>query len=345
MSSVIETVKTLCRLPGISGWEDAVRDYIRREVTPYADQIIEDGLGSLLVHKKGRTDCGKTIVLAAHMDEVGMMIQSITPEGYLRFGFVGGVDRRVVIGKQVFVGENRVPGVIGMKPVHLTTPAEREHMPPVKELYIDIGAENRKEAEKLTFLGDYAVFSDEVTQLENGEICMKAIDDRVGCGILLELCKQELPVDVWFAFTVQEEVGTRGAYGVSYRLKPDIAIVVEGTTAADIPASKGGRKICSPGKGPVIPFMDRSTIFDRGIFEQLRDLAEANDIPWQTKSLVAGGTDAQTFQRSSAPVRVGAVSAAVRYIHSGASVGNVHDFENMKRLLEAFLQSQEEHHV
>lgn len=345
MSELLENIVTLCRLPGISGWEDAVREHIRRELTPHADQILEDGLGNLLVHKKGRVDPGKTIVLAAHMDEVGMIIREITPEGYLRFAFAGGVDRRVVIGKQVFVGENRIPGIIGMKPVHLTTAEERRTMPAVKDLYIDVGAEDQAAAEKLTYPGDYTVFSDEVTYLANDGLCVKAIDDRFGCAMLMTLAKQDLPVDLWFVFTVQEEIGTRGAYAAAFQLHPDIVVIVEGTTAADLPISSSIKKICAPGRGPVLPFMDKGTIYDRRLFEQLRDLAEAHHIPWQTKTLVAGGTDASAFQRSAAPARVCAVSAAVRYIHSGASVAHIQDFYNIKRLLELFLQSQEEHHV
>lgn len=342
MSSLIQTLKDLCQLPGISGWEDAVRAYIRRELEPFADEILEDGLGNLLVYKKGHSRPKNKIVLAAHMDEVGIMIREITSAGYLRFEFIGGVDRRVVIGKPVFVGENRIPGVIGMKPVHLTTAKEREKIPSVKDLYIDIGADSREEAESLTFMGDYAVFSSDVMELANGEICVKAIDDRIGCAIMLELAKEKLPIDLWFAFTVQEEIGTRGAYAAAFRLQPDIAVIVEGTTAADSPVSEGAKKVCSPGKGPVIPFMDRRTIYDRGLFEMLRELAVENQIPWQTKTRIAGGTDASVFQRSAAPSRVCGVSAAVRYIHSSGSVANVHDFEQIKQLLELFLQAQEE---
>jgi len=246
MSQMLETIKTLCRLPGPSGWEDAVRDYIKAEAAPYADEIIVDNLGNLLVFKKGRKSPKKPIMLAAHMDEVGVVIKEIDDDGYLRFGFLGGIDRRVVIGKRVWIGRNRVPGVIGMKPIHLTTPGERQSVPALKELYIDIGAKDGDEARSLVVRGDYGVFDDRVIELQNDMIRMKAIDDRVGCGILLTLLKEELPVDTWFVFTIQEEAGCRGAFGAAFKLQPGIAVVVEGTTAADSPASIGARKVCMP---------------------------------------------------------------------------------------------------
>ena len=149
---MIETIKTLCRLPGPSGWEDAVRDWIAAEAAPYADQMITDAQGSLLVFKKGRSTPKEPVLLAAHMDEVGVVIREIDDEGYLRFGFLGGVDRRVVIGKRVWIGKNRIPGLIGMKPIHLTTAAERKTMPKLKDLYIDIGAADGDEAIKWCML-------------------------------------------------------------------------------------------------------------------------------------------------------------------------------------------------
>lgn len=338
---MIETIKKLCQLSGPSGWEDDVRDYIRAEAAPYASEIIEDALGNLLVFKRGRQATKQPVLLAAHMDEVGVVVKEIEESGYLRFAFLGGVDHRVVIGKKVFLGKNRVPGVIGMKPIHLTTAAERESMPKVKDLYIDIGAVDADAARALVQLGDFGVFDDRVIEMQNRFLRAKAIDDRVGCGILLTLLKEELPVDVWFAFTVQEEVGCRGAFGAAFRLQPGIAIVVEGTTAADGPASIGARKVCRPGCGPVVPYQDGGAIYDRGLFEQLTRLADENGIPWQTKTLLSGGTDAQALQRTRAGCRVGAVSAAVRYIHSPSCVGCETDFEQMAALLRLLLADME----
>lgn len=337
-----DTVKTLCALFGPSGCEDAVRAYIREAAKPYADEMIEDTAGNLLVFKHGKVQPKRTVMLAAHMDEVGVIVRSISEDGFLCFDFVGGVDRRVVIGKKVYLGDERIPGIIGMKPIHLTTKEEREKVPKTDKLYIDIGAESKEAAQRLVEIGTYGCFDGSCTQLAGDLIRVKAIDDRVGCAILLETLKEELPIDTWFAFTVQEEVGCRGAFGAAFRIKPQIALVVEGTTAADSPQSEGADRVCMPGHGPVIPFMDGGAVYDRQLFCLLRDIAEEKGLAWQTKTRIAGGTDAQVIQRVSGGCKVGAVSAAVRYIHSPSSVGCTKDFEAMQVIVRAFLEKMED---
>ena len=339
---MIETLKTLCALRGPSGYEDAVRDYLAKEAEPYADEMTVLPNGSLLVYKRGLKQLRHKLMLCAHMDEVGLIVSKIEDDGFLRFRFIGGVDRRVVIGKQVLVGEQQIPGIIGMKPVHLSHDDEEGSVPKLKELYIDIGASSKEEAEEMTFLGDYVSFQTDCTELPNGYIRMKALDDRVGCAILLETLKKDLPVDCWFAFTVQEEIGGRGARSASHYIQPDIALIVEGTTAADVPPSSGAGKVCSPGKGPVLPFMDRASIYDRELFRLLSRIADEKQIPWQTKTKIAGGTDAQAIQRNCGGCKVGAVSAALRYIHSPSSVGSLRDIEQMQAIVDGFLEKMEE---
>lgn len=334
-----ETLMELCRLPGVSGREDAVREYIVSALQPYADEMITDAMGNLLVHIPGARKASKKVMLAAHMDEVGIIVTGFTEDGYLKFDFVGGVDRRVVIGKQVFVGDRALPGIIGLKAIHLVSPEERSRIPKTQEMYVDIGACSREEAEKLVSLGDVGTFDLHVQEFGSGFLRAKAIDDRVGCALMVELAKGGLPVDCWLAFTVQEEVGTRGATVAAYRLQPDTALILEGTTAADLPSQRGNEKVCAPGKGPVIPFMDGGTIYDRGLFRQLSGLAEEKGIPWQTKTWISGGTDASAIQRSGVGAHVAAISAAVRYIHSPSCVGCLEDFDNMARLVRAYLET------
>ncbi len=343
MSQMTDTIQALCQLPGPSGWEDAVRDYLCAEAKPYADELTVDPLGSVLVFKRGRKSPRKPVMLTAHMDEAGVIIKQIEEDGFLRFAFLGSIDRRVVIGKRVWIGKNRVPGVIGMKPIHLTSPSERQSIPQTKELYIDIGAQTGDEARKLVACGEYAVFDGQIIPLQNDMIRMKAIEGRAGCGILLTLLKEELPIDTWFVFTVQQEVGCRGAFGAAFKLHPGIGIVVEGAAAADSPA--GARKGCAPGRGPVIPYQDGSTIYDRGLFEQITGLAEANGIPWQVNPLLSGRTDASAIQRSREGCRVAAISAAVRYIRSPSCVGCTRDFEQMAALLRLLLADLEVKYV
>lgn len=334
---MLDLLKKLCELPGPSGDEDAVREFIKAEAAPFADEMITDAMGSLLVFKKGARRPKNKIMLAAHMDEVGIIVTGITDDGYLRFDFVGGVDRRVVIGKKVYI--NGHIGVIGIKAIHLVQPEERSAIPKTSAMYIDIGAANRQEAEKLASLGDTGVFEGGVREFGAGFIKARAIDDRIGCAVMLSLIKEPLPVDTWFAFTVQEEVGSRGAFGAAFRIKPDIALILEGTTAADMPSQKGGDKVCIPGNGPVIPFMDKGAVYDRELFAALRGLAEENGIKWQTKTYISGGTDAQAIQRSVGGVRVAAISAAVRYIHSPSCVANKNDFEGIRELTKLYLET------
>ncbi|MBR5534062.1 MAG: M42 family metallopeptidase [Ruminiclostridium sp.] len=336
---MINTLKELCALPGVSSHEDAVRNYIRAQIEEYADNIRVDAMGNLIVEKKGTVTGTKKLMLAAHMDEVGLMIHTITDDGYLKFANVGGIDRRVLIGKRVLVGEKQITGVIGLKAYHLTSAEEEKKVPKLKDFYIDIGAKDGDQARELVSPGDVAVFDSDIVEFGHGLIKAKAIDDRIGCAVMVELLKEELPMDVTFAFTVQEEVGTRGAFGTAFSVTPDIALVLEGTTAADLPDMPDRQKVCSPGKGPVIPFMDGSTVYDRGLFELLRSMAVENQIPWQTKEYISGGTDAGAIQRTKEGVRVAAISAAVRYLHTPSSVASLEDCQHILTLARLFLQA------
>ncbi len=334
---MINTLKTLCALSGVSSFEDEVRDYIRQRVTPYATDLRVDAMGNLIVLKKGARATGNKLMLCAHMDEVGLIIKSITEDGYLKFGCVGGIDRRVLLGKQVALGEQKVTGVIGLKAIHMTTAEERKKVPKLEEYYIDIGVKSREEAEKLVGIGDCGVFVSDVVEFGDGMLKAKAIDDRVGCAVLVKLLEENLPMDCTFVFTVQEEVGTRGAFGSAFSVTPEIALVLEGTTAADNPALDESLQVCWPGKGPVLSWMDGGSIYDRGLFELLRDLADRNGLPWQMKHYLAGGTDASAIQRTKSGVRVAGISAAVRYLHAPSSVANISDMEHMLTLARLFV--------
>ena len=336
---MIDTLKTLCALPGVSSFEDEVRDYIRNRVAPYADSLRVDAMGNLIVFKKGAKSTGNKLMLCAHMDEVGLIVRDITDEGYLKFSCVGGIDRRVLLGKQVMVGANKVPGIIGLKAIHMTTPEERKKVPPLTDYYIDIGAADQEQAQKLVELGDCCVFAGDVVEFGGGMLKAKAIDDRVGCAVLVKLLEEELPMDCTFVFTVQEEVGTRGAFGAAFSVTPEIAVVFEGTTAADNPALEEHTQVCWPGRGPVLSWMDGSAVYDRELFELLRGLAEANRVPWQMKHYLSGGTDAGAIQRTKAGVRVTGISAAVRYLHAPSSVASISDMEHMLTLARLFVQA------
>ncbi len=339
---MIELLKTLCELNGPTSNEGRVREYIKKYVKPYADEIREDVMGNLIVFKKGKLRREKKLMVCAHMDEVGLIITDITDDGYLKFDFVGGVDTRVVIGKRVLVGKKEVAGIIGFKAVHLTTPEERKKAPKISELCIDIGCDKKSAAEKLVSRGDTAIFASPFMQLSENRFKAKAVDDRFGCAIMLRLIEEELLYDTYFAFTVQEEAGCRGAYTVAYSVEPDIALVLDATTASDIPSCEGSAKVCTLCGGAVIGYMDRGTIYDKKLFAHLRDIAEKKGLLWQIKTRIAGGTDAGVIHKSKKGVRTTGVSLPTRYIHSPSSVFDIRDVETALSLTREFVNSGEE---
>ena len=240
----------------------------------------------------------------------------------------------------VFTFDRSPKEAVTGKPVALlTTPEERKKVPPLTDYYIDIGAADQEQAQKLVELGDCCVFAGDVVEFGGGMLKAKAIDDRVGCAVLVKLLEEELPMDCTFVFTVQEEVGTRGAFGAAFSVTPEIAVVFEGTTAADNPALEEHTQVCWPGRGPVLSWMDGSAVYDRELFELLRGLAEANRVPWQMKHYLSGGTDAGAIQRTKAGVRVTGISAAVRYLHAPSSVASISDMEHMLTLARLFVQA------
>lgn len=334
---MIDCLKTLCSLNGVSGDEGNVRSWIRAQAEPWADEIHTDPLGNLIVSKRGTKEAKNKLLICAHMDEVGLIVTNVTEDGFLKFDFVGGVDRRVAIGKPVKLGPKEIPGIIGLKAIHLVSREEEKKTPKTDSLYIDIGAGDRESAAALVPPGTYGAFVGDPEEFGAGLFKAKAIDDRVGCAVILSLLKDSLPMDVTFAFTVQEEVGTRGAFGTAFAVTPEIALVLETTTAADLPDVPAHQRVCTPGNGPVISYMDGGTIYDRKLFETLRNLAEKNQIPWQTKEYIAGGNDSHAIQRTKAGVRVAALSAAVRYLHAPASVGSLADFQNIYKLARLFI--------
>ena len=335
---MIDTLKSLCALSGVSGNEDEVREYILDRVKAHADDVTVDAMGNVLASKKGAKTPTKKLVFCAHMDEVGVIVTGITDEGYLKLATAGNIDKRVMLGKVVTFGKQRTPGIIGCKAIHMTKPKDREKPVEVEDMYIDVGAKNREEAEKLVSLGDTGAFDDDIRDFGDGYIKAKAIDDRFGCTVLLKLIESDLPVDCMFAFTVQEEVGLRGATAAAFRTAPDIAVVVEGTTAADLPSVPENKKVCKIGGGAVIPFMDGGTIYDKELRGILSDIADRNEIKRQTKSVVAGATDGAAFQRSRAGVKTVGIAAPVRNLHSPSCVAKISDMEAVLKLASLFLE-------
>lgn len=329
-------LKELCLINGTSGDEGKVRDYIINQIKDYCEYSV-DNMGSIIAYKKGKKTPAQKISINAHMDEVGFIVTGITDDGYFRFTSVGGIDSRVCLDRIVTVGKNAVKGVIGDKAFHLLSSDEKDNCPSFDDLLIDIGATSKEEAEQYVSLGDFAYFDSDYVELGNGYIKAKALDDRIGCMLMIELIKSELEYDTVFCFNVQEEVGLRGSKCTSYAVDADIAIVLESTTAGDLDGVSGADRVCVLGDGPVISFMDNRTIYDRELFELGFAVAKENNIPAQTKTAVAGGNDAGAIQTSGDGARVMAISLPTRYIHSGASVVKASDIDDTRRLLKALL--------
>lgn len=323
-------LERLCNANGISGDESAIRDIIISEIKDSKAEYYIDNIGNLIVFKKGRKKPEKKLLISAHMDEVGFIVTHITSDGYLKFDEVGGIDRRVVLGKSVTVGKN-INGVIIATPTHLLTSEQRDSIPKFESMYIDIGASSREEAEKYVSLGDSIQFDCEFMWLDD-IITGKAIDDRAGCAIMIEMINSELEYDTYFSFVVQEEVGLRGAKCAAFTVDPDFAIVAEATTAADIPNVSAEKSVCNVGDGAVISFMDRRTIYDRELVLKAMNCVD-DEVKVQYKQAVAGGNDAGAIQTSKGGVRTLAVSIPCRYLHSSCGLISAKDLNSAKTVI------------
>lgn len=321
-----ELLKELCLTDSISGDEKAVRELIISKIKDKCEYRV-DNLGNLICFKKGKKTPEKKLMICAHMDEVGLIVTSIRSDGTLAFGCVGGIDPAVIIGRQVRVGEKRISGVIGSTAVHNLSKEQREKAPKTDSLYIDIGAENKEDAEKYVLLGDPVYFDSEFTEL-GSRVKSKAIDDRAGCAMMIKLIHEELEYDTYFVFNVQEEIGLRGSAVSSFAVAPDFAIVLEATTAADIDGVSGAKRVCKLNGGPVITFMDNRTIYDKELYRLAFDITEC-----QTKTMIAGGNDAGAIHISGKGVRTLSVSVPCRYLHSPSCVIEMADLESSYKLV------------
>lgn len=323
-------LKELSNANGISGFEDEVRDLIKPNIPSYRTDV----LGNLISFKEGK---GLKVMLAAHMDEVGLIATNVDEDGYILFKKAGGIDDRVLMAKRVVIGKNKINGVIGSKPVHLLKKEDLKKVVEYNKLYIDIGAENKKDAGKLVKIGDPIYFATKFK--ENGyNFIGKALDDRVGCSIILDMLKKDFSFSLYGAFTVQEEVGLRGARVVAHDTNPDVCIVLEGTFASDTPDIKEELQIPKFGEGPAVTIADRTVICDPKLVKFFKDTAEKNNIPYQIKRPFTGGTDAGAIHLTKRGIPSGVIALPSRYIHAPASIGNKEDYKNMKNLVYRILE-------
>ncbi|HEY3474299.1 MAG TPA: M42 family peptidase [Anaerolineales bacterium] len=334
-STQLKLLEKLCNVIAISGDEGEVRKIVLHEVKPYADEVRVDALGSVLATKLGRGRKRIRVMLDAHMDEVGFMIVDEDGDGLYRFETVGGIDIRHLVGKQVYVGRERTPAVIGAKPVHLMSGDEATKKVPLDALRIDVGRSGK------ATVGDRAGFATQFRRV-GPSILSKAIDDRIGVATLIDLFKRAPSnIDLCAAFSVQEEIGLRGAKVAAQYFNPDLAIAIDSTPANDLPLHDGSENMSyntKLGLGPAIYVADGSTLHDPRLVRFLCEIAEAEGIPYQIRQPGGGGTDSGAIQRSLAGIPAVSVSVPHRYTHSPISIARVDDWKHTIHLLHAALK-------
>lgn len=342
-------LEQLSNVVGVSGKEDAVRSVVLDAIKTHTEQIRIDPLGSITAVKKannGANDAPLRVLVAAHMDEIGFMITGYDGDGLLRFTNIGGIDDRILPGLRIKIGDNGIPGVIDWVPIHKNN---EQNVVKLSNLRIDIGASNKDEASGKVKRGDRATFDTRFSMMGEKMMRGKAFDDRGGCSLLVDVLEGEsYPVEILAAFTVQEEIGLRGAQVVAQTLKPDFAVILEGTTAHDLPNPTADadesedewrpNPTSRVGGGPVISFMDRSLIVNPRLIAFLRETAEAEGIPYQYKLQLGGGTDGGAIHTSNEGVPTLVISLPCRYVHSPAALLHRDDYDATLRLVQAVLR-------
>ncbi len=331
----LKLLEKLCNVIAVSGDEGEVRKIVLEEIKPYADEVKVDALGNVLAVKRGGGKKRLRVMLDAHMDEIGFFIVADDGEGIYRFETVGGIDVRHLVGKQVLVGKDKVPGVIGGKPVHLMEGDEATRKVPLDSLRIDVGVGGKVK------VGDRAGFATKFRRV-GPSIMSKAIDDRIGVATLIELLKTApANVDLCLAFAVQEEIGLRGAKVAAQYFQPDMAIAIDSTPANDLPVHDGSENMgynTKLGLGPAIYIADGSTLHDPRLVRFLGEVGDAGNIPYQFRQPGGGGTDSGAIQKSLSGIPTVSVSVPHRYTHSPISISRVDDWKNTINLLHAALK-------
>lgn len=339
----LDLLRTLSEAFGVSGFEDETRETLRELVAPHVDELRVDTLGNLIATRRGN---GPTLMLDAHMDEVGFMVSHIEPTGHLRFATIGGWDARIVPSHLLTIvtdAGNRVEGVIGTQPPHILDAKDRERPFSIEELFVDIGARSDDEARALGIrVGSPAIITYPFRALHAGVVAGKALDDRVGCAAIVRVLEavagRELDVNLVAVFSMAEETGLLGATTATYQTRPDFALALEGTICADAPGVPGNKQVTRSGAGPAVSVADRRQIVPGRMVRALTAIADRAGVPWQYKTPPHGGTNAGAIQGVAGGVLAGVVSVPCRYIHSPFAVMRLEDFEHTVQLVTAFVR-------
>lgn len=334
-----ELLKKLTEAVGVSGDEKEVRLLIRDLIVDHVDEWHVDAMGSLIALKKGTGESDLRVLVDAHMDEVGLMITEANSDGTLSFDAVGGFDDRALLGKVVQIGSKKITGVIGARPIHLLKGGQYDAIVKRDAMSIDIGAKNKDAAKGKAKIGDKAAFVTEYEELGATAIG-KAFDNRAGCAALIELLQGDpYPFDLYATFTVQEEVGLRGATVVAYDIEPDAAFILESTPAYDLPTENDTSPNVALGKGPSIYVMDSGTIQDPRLVSHITRTAVANNIPYQIRRPGGGGTNTAAIQKTAGGIPSATIAVPGRYAHTPAMMINLEDYANVVKLADAVLRN------
>lgn len=338
----LRLLQELTEAVGVSGWEGPVRAIVRKHVEPHADSLRVDSMGNLLATRRGAGRRRLRVMVAAHMDEVGVMLVSISNEGLFKFETVGSIDDRQLLGKPVWVGEKRIPGVIGAKPIHLMDEEETQQTVKVESMAIDIGAKNKTAAEGKAKPGDRAAFATRFRRL-GPSMRAKALDNRLGVASLIELVQNPPDgIELLAAFTVQEEVGLRGARVAAFSLDPQAALALDCTPAYDLPTWDGQENTAYNarlGAGPAIYAADSRTLAHPGLLEHFVRTAQTQGIPYQIRQPGGGGTDAGMMHLAREGIPSLSLSTPARYAHTAAGIARLSDWRDTVRLAHAALSS------
>ena len=343
----IKLVEELCMTPGISGFEEKIAEIIKRELKDVADKIEVDKMGNLIATKKGSSKKGPTVMLASHMDEIGLMVSYIDDNGYLKFATIGGINDQMLMNQTVVIHSKNgdVTGVIGSKPPHVTKPEEKKKVVPYDEMFIDIGAKDKEQAEEMVSIGDPITFKTWFEAFPNNLVMCKALDNRLGCYVMMEVLKRvDSKATVYGVGTTQEEVGLKGAKVTSYKLNPDMAFALDVTLSGDHPGIKPEEAPVVIGKGPAVILIDasgRGIITPKYIRELLINTGEKEEIPYQLEVSSGGTTDGTAIHLTKEGIPTGVLSVPTRYIHTTVSVASMDDVENTIQLIVAAINSLE----
>ncbi len=337
----VKLLKQICEAPGAPGYESRIREIVINEVKPLVDKVEVDNMGNVMTLVKGKNNpSGKKAMVAAHMDEIGFMVTHIDDHGFIRFNTLGGFDPKTLTAQRVIIHGNKdMIGVMGSKPIHVMSAEEKTKLPQIKDYYIDMGM-TKKEVEKYIAVGNPITRERELIEMGNCVNC-KSIDNRVSVFVLIETLRnlKSPPYDVYGVFTVQEEVGIRGANVAAHQINPDFGFGLDTTIAFDLPGAQPHEMVTKLGEGTAIKIMDASTICDYRMVEYMKKTAGKHKIKWQTEVLTAGGTDTAGIQRMGKNGAIsGAVSIPTRHLHQVIEMANKSDIQGSIDLLKACLE-------